>query len=404
MDMIEKAIEILKKKYVCDHCLGRNYSSLLTGTTNEERGKIVRSLLAMKIDAGEKIKIEESNLFGIQFRNEKIKPKKPVKCSICENIFDEIKKKIKPILRELKKYGYETFLVGSNLPDEILNKEQDLWEKVGADWAESIRTEINREIGKGIERQTGKKLDRKSAHITILYDFKTDSVKFDIRSIFIFGRYQKLVRNMPQTRWKTRIYKTSVQDIIAKSLVKQTKPEGTSFHGEGREDVNVRCFAWRPFVIELVNPKKRKINLISAKKEINISKKARVKDLKIVDRRIVKHLKAVRHDKTYRAIVRFEKSLENVEIIKELIGRPIMQQTPTRVLQRRVDKMRKRFVKELKFKLQNKRTLEITMKTQAGLYIKELIHGDNGRTQPNIQDMLNNKVKNIELDVIKIHE
>ena len=404
MVIIEKVIEILKNKYVCNHCLGRQYSSLLTGTNNEERGKIVRNFLAMKIDAGEKIKIEDSNLYGIKLRNVKVKEKKPTKCFICGNIFDEIKKKVKPILKELNNYDYNTFLVGSNLPNSLLNKEQELWEKIGVEWSESIKTEINREIGKDIERQTGKKLDRKVPDMTILYDFKTDSFKQDVRSIFIFSKYQKLVRGIPQTRWKTRIYKTSVQDIIAKPLIEQTKAENTSFHGEGREDVNVRCLGWRPFVIELINPRIRKVNLALARKEINKSKKAKVKDFKFVDKRFVKHLKAVRHDKTYRAIIKFEKSIENLENLKELIGKPIMQQTPVRVLQRRVDKMRKRFVKELKYKLLNKKTLELIVKTQAGLYIKELIHGDNGRTEPNIQSLLDNGVKNIELDVMKIYE
>ncbi len=404
MSMQETALEIMKRGYVCDHCLGRAFASLLTGYTNEERGRIIRHFIAMQIDSGEKIKIDERNLYGIKFRNIKIEAKRPIKCSICGDIFKEIKKKVKLILNELEKYDYKTFLVGSNPPDAILNKEQELWDKVGIEWAESIRTEINREIGKEVERQTGRKLDRKTPDITILYDFKTDTVRLDVRSIFIFGRYQKFVRNIPQTKWKTRIYKTSVQSIIAKPLVKQTKAEDTSFHGEGREDVNVRCFAWRPFVIELLNPKIRKVNLALSQKEINKSKKAKVKDLKFVDRKFVKHLKSVRHDKTYRALVKFEKPLENLKILKDLIGKPIMQQTPNRVLQRRVDKMRKRFIKDLKYKLLNKKTLELTVKTQAGLYVKELIHGDNGRTQPNIQDMLNNKVKSIELDVIKIHE
>jgi tRNA pseudouridine synthase 10 len=227
MELIKKAVEILKNKYVCDHCIGRQYSSLLTGTTNKERGRIIRNFLAMKIDAGEKITINNSNLYGIKFRNEKIKPKKPTKCSICGDIFKEIKKKVKPILKELKKYEFETFLVGSKPPDNILNKEQELWDKVGIEWTESIRTEINREIGKVIEKQTGKKLNRRKPDITILYDFKTDSIKLDVRSIFVYGKYQKLVRNMPQCRWKTRIYKSSVQSVVAKRVVKHTNAEDT---------------------------------------------------------------------------------------------------------------------------------------------------------------------------------
>jgi tRNA pseudouridine synthase 10 len=69
-----------------------------------------------------------------------------------------------------------------------------------------------------------------------------------------------------------------------------------------------------------------------------------------------------------------------------------------------VDKVRKRLVRDIKFKILDKKTIELKIKTQAGAYVKELITGDNGRTSPSISDLLNNKVKNIELDVIKIHE
>ncbi|MEK6910102.1 MAG: hypothetical protein AABW61_03445 [Candidatus Aenigmatarchaeota archaeon] len=35
--------------------------------------------------------------------------------------------------------------------------------------------------------------------------------------------------------------------------------------------------------------------------------------------------------------------------------------------------------------------------------MKELITGDEGRTQPNVSGLINNKVKKLSLDVIKIH-
>lgn len=404
MNVKETAVELLKGKYICDHCLGRSFAGLLTGMTNEQRGKIIRQFIAFCSDSGEKINLNLSNFYGIKFHNIKIKPKKAKKCSVCGNIFEELKKKIKIIVKKLKKYEFNTFLVGSSPPNSLLKKEQEIWEKIGIEWCESIRTEINRELGKEIEKLTGKKMNRKLPDITIFFDFNTDRVKLNVRSIFVFGKYQKLVRGIPQTKWKRRIYKTSVQQIIEKPLIKQVKAEKTSFHGEGREDVNVRCLGWRSFVIELVNPKKRKLNLKEALREINKSKKVKVKGLKIVKKHVVRSLKSVKHDKTYRAIVKFESPIENLEKLKELKNTLISQKTPIRVLRRRVDKMRKRYVKDIKFKLLDKKTMELKIKTQAGLYVKELITGDEGRTTPNISELLNNKVKNIELDVIKIHE
>jgi tRNA pseudouridine synthase 10 len=285
-----------------------------------------------------------------------------------------------------------------------MNREVEFWEEHGIEWAESINTEINRELGKAITRITGKKLDRKQPDITIVYDFNKKRINLLIRSIFIFGRYQKFSRKMPQCKWRTRIYKKSVQSVIEKPLLKQTRGEKTSFHGEGREDVDVRCLGWRHFVIEVLNPKRRKVDLKKLAKEVNKSKYVKVKDLKIVDRTVVKQLKSAKPDKTYRAIVTFSKPLKDLYRLKQLENAVINQQTPIRVLQRRTDMLRKRKVRKIRYRQLSPKKLELIIRAQSGLYIKELIHGDNGRTQPNVQELLNNKVKNIELDVIKIHE
>jgi tRNA pseudouridine synthase 10 len=371
--------------------------------SNEERGKVLRYYLAMLIDSGEKIDVDNSNFYGINFHSKKIETKKPKKCSICSDLFKEIKKKVKPIINKLKKYDYETFLVGCRLTPELEKKEQELWEKVGIEWCESIKNGINREIGIEIERTTKKEMDRKSPDIIITVDLNTDDVKLDVRSIYVYGRYQKLVRNMPQTKWKKKIFKTSVQEIIEKPFLRQVESTKTSFHGSGREDINVRCLGWRPFVIEMVDPKKRKIKLNESMKEINKSKKVKVKGLKIVNKEIIKKIKFADYDKTYKAIVEFENPVEGLKKVNELRDAVITQKTPIRVLRRRVDKTRKRKVKSIKYKVLSNKKVELTIKTQSGLYIKELINGDDGRTQPNVSDLIKNKVKKIDLDVIRIH-
>ena len=157
------------------------------------------------------------------------------------------------------------------------------------------------------------------------------------------------------------------------------------------------------FVIEMVNPKKRTLDIKKGKKQVNKSKDVKIKDLKISDRNTVKGIKFATYDKTYRAIVEFEEPINDIEKINELNDFIISQKTPTRVLRRRTDKTRKRRVKSIKFKLLNKKKIRLETRTQSGLYIKELIHGDEGRTNPNISELVNNKVKKIELDVIKIH-
>jgi len=402
--MKEKIIEILKKGYICDNCLGRQFAQLLSGLDNEERGKVLRYFIAMSLDSGEDIDVDNSNFFGINFHNKKIKMSKPKRCYVCSDLFKELKKKVKLIIKELKKYEYKTFLIGCKLTPELYEREQELWNRLGIEWCESIKSSINRELGKEVEKITGREMNRKMPDITIEFDLNNDKVKLNVRSIYVLGKYQKLTRDMPQTKWKKKIFKTSVQEIIEKPLLKQTASKNTSFHGSGREDINVRCLGWRPFVIEIINPIKRKIDLKQVLREVNKSKKVKIKKLKIVDKNVVREIKFADYDKTYRAIVEFERSVLSLKKVDELKNTIISQKTPIRVLKRRSDKMRRRKVKDMKYKLLNKKKVEFEIRTQSGLYVKELISGDEGRTEPSISSLLDNKVKKIELDVIKIHD
>ncbi len=47
-------------------------------------------------------------------------------------------------------------------------------------------------------------------------------------------------------------------------------------------------------------------------------------------------------------------------------------------------------------------TIEFTVHCQGGLYIKEFISGDEGRTTPSVAEILSVPAKSIELDVMDI--
>lgn len=54
------------------------------------------------------------------------------------------------------------------------------------------------------------------------------------------------------------------------------------------------------------------------------------------------------------------------------------------------------------FQIEHPKVVIIDVETQAGTYIKELIHGDFGRTKPSISTILGQKVDILSLDVLKI--
>jgi len=397
----EKLLEILKNK-VCNSCLGREFGMLGHGLTNAERGEILREFAS---------KLTESEI------------KEPEICFLCNNFFkDGINKVADDIVEKVRDMEFGTFLIGSVISNDMARKQDELWNNIGIEDIESIKSEINREVGKKIEKLTKKSFDLKNPDVTILVDLNDNNIRLQIRSLYVYGKYQKLARGIPQTKWickrcsgkgctyckgEGKLYKTSVQEIIEKPFIKTTDSKNSSFHAAGREDVDARNLDWRPFVLELIKPIKRKIDLKKIERQINKSKKAKVKGLKLVKegRYLIRKLKTERIDKTYLVEVEFKKYIDRskLKLIKEITKEPILQKTPLRVVHRRADKFRKRFVKNISYKQSGKRTLQLKIRAEAGLYIKELITGDEGRTKPNISDTIGDSVKKIKLDVIRIH-
>ena len=405
--MIEKLYKVFEN-LICDECLGRQFSQLLSGTTNGQRGKTLRTFFAMLIDAkGETDNIDMSNFYGFNFHNEKlnnVKIDKPGTCKICNGFFNNIDFWIKKIVRKMKKYEFKTFLIGTTLSSDLLNREENLWENIGVDFCEPIKSNINRVIGKEIEKRIKRSADPKNPDINVIIDIPKKDVRIQINPLFIYGEYRKLVRGIPQTKWPSGKYRTSVEQIIAKPLMKLTKGEGHKFHGLGREDIDARCLAWRPFVLEITEPKKRFFNLKKIEKMINENKKVVVRKLTESNISKVREIKEMKSDKEYRITVIPDRDISRDELkkIKSIIG-TVRQKTPTRVLHRRSDKIRKRDVKDAKVKYINKRMFQLTVRCEAGLYIKELITGDNGRTKPSVSEILGCNCKFKDLDVLNIY-
>lgn len=371
---IALAEEIVQNRKICNNCLGRQFAQVSTGLTNQERGKKLRKLL---------------------------KKKQPSKCDICNDLFKNLDKYAEKIANKLKGIEFSTFIVGSKLNYDLSKKEESLWEEFPIDAQESIRSEINRELGKLIYKKTKKEMDRKIPDINILLNLVSGETEIKIRSLYLYGGYKKLIRGIPQTKWDK--YKESVEDIIAKPVMKATRGEAHSLHGCGREDIDALCLDYRPFVLEIKSPKKRKLPLKKLVKEINKTKKVEISGLETTDRNKVKEIKTARLDKVYRVLVEFKKIIKDIDKLKDLKG-IISQKTPKRVSHRRAILTRKRKVKALSWKQIDKKTIEMKIKCEAGLYIKELVSGDNGNSKPSVSEILKNPAKVKQLDVIKIEK
>src|SRR4030067_360277 len=116
---------------LCNHCLGRLFASVSRGLSNDQRGAIVRSC------------IRDS-------------PKQPISisdCHVCRWLFSELQKFADISARASEGYEFSTFLVGTKVDAEVLEREESFWTEPGAKEIETIKTEMNREIGKLLEKR-----------------------------------------------------------------------------------------------------------------------------------------------------------------------------------------------------------------------------------------------------------
>jgi tRNA pseudouridine synthase 10 len=351
-------------------------------------------------------------------------PEKSEACYVCGDIFLDLENILEKIINTLhnSQVEFATFLVGCRLPDEILEKEKEIQEKTGLN-GDILKKEINRELGKELELRLEKEVDFDNPNLVIMMDFNRNQVELQINPLFIEGRYRKLMRGIPQTRWPCRrcrgkgcencdftgkMYPESVEELMAEKVLKATRGVESKFHGAGREDIDVRMLGrGRPFVLEIKEPKVRELNLQELTSQINehCQGKVEVLDLKSVnkDRRSGIKASSTETYKIYRALVELDQETdeEKLNILNTL--KVIQQRTPIRVSHRRADKIRTREVKEIQVKLLDSNHLELVVNCEGGLYIKELISGDEDRTQPSVTSLLGITAKCIELDVLEVN-
>jgi tRNA pseudouridine synthase 10 len=205
------------------------------------------------------------------------------------------------------------------------------------------------------------------------------------------------------------MYPESVEELVSKPLLEAAEGEKTAFHASGREDIDARMLGrGRPFVIEVSKPRKRALDLASLKEAVNSDSagKVEISTLRIVSKDFVGKLKKAEGvQKEYFVLVEFEHDLLEKNLVfleKKLSDALIKQQTPKRVLHRRANLTREKYIYKVNVKMVSPRRIEMQVRCQGGLYVKELVSGDDGRTTPSVSELLLNKAKTLKLDVMNV--
>lgn len=391
----------------CDHCLHR-----VGGRRTEAPGTAGGASLRAESLARDK----ELSSFEV-----------PELCPLCENLFEDVDNIVERITEQTGELDHGSLQIGVHVPKDLIQEEDRIRTRHGATGSRPLKASFSDAVQAGItSRMAGIEFVKERPDLMILIDCLTLRVDVDIRPVFIYGRYRKLGRGIPQTRWPCRAcrgraegceacegtglqYPDSVQDLIGEPFRLALSADDTSFHGMGREDIDVRCLGrGRPFVLELKRPRIRRTDLdeIVAAVNANSAEKIEICDLRWSNRSEVSRVKETRSEKSYTIRFRIEDPPEESAIIasiSSLSGVTLEQQTPKRVSHRRADKKRKRKVVSIDKISVEGNEVQFSVRCEAGTYVKELVHSDEGRTVPSVTSVLERPCEVIWLDVEDIH-
>ncbi len=483
----------------CNPCLGRLGGKRSFQQSDESSGEQIRE------------SISEGNQRLLSIRTEI-----PL-CPFCENLFEEVDLLADVIGDALEGYDIQKLQIGARFPKDQTEHEEGIRKRYAAGGSDGLKPSLVGSISEKLnQRLEGVSIVNDKPDILALIDVLTLTVSLDVRSAYIYGRYKKHERGIPQTRWPCRAckgrgcakcddtgqqYPSSVQDLIGNSIIEFFEGQEHAFHGMGREDIDVRCLGrGRPFVLEIKEPKRWDIDYKSAMQTVNdrANGSIEITDVRRSNRSEVVRVKDTPAEKSY--TIRFlvepltqpeldvltapldltkedvqqrgrgrrkhrrrgdrkdnpKKPLERVEIsildeselkkmkkaelvdlcierkctekgvkadlianllatnpepvetlplpdeatilaiIEKLEGVNLAQRTPERVAHRRADLVRRRKVIEtrdasVEVNDSGDIAVEFTLRCESGTYVKETVHGDDGRTQPSIASLIKAK-------------
>ena len=284
----------------CDHCLGRIGGKKRFGQSDLESGIEIRASV-----------VEADSTMTNARENEPL-------CPFCENLFEEAPLLAELIYESIGERDCSRLQLGARIPKDQTEAEDHLRKRFGAGGSAPLKSSLVEEVARQLgELGMGQNLVVEKPEILALIDVLTLTVELDIRSHYVYGRYRKLERGIPQTKWPCRAckgrgcekcdytglqYRSSVQALIGDPLLELFGSEEHAFHGMGREDIDVRCLGrGRPFVIELKKPYKRDVDMNLIMDAINSSAENRleVSDMRPSNRSEVVRVKDTPAEKSY---------------------------------------------------------------------------------------------------------
>lgn len=314
-----------------------------------------------------------------------------------------------------KDYEFDTFVIGMRLPGDRPHDENSQMSKP-----------FKRALGQILEQQhwPGRTVCFDRPDLQLICHPDTLKVTVLAKPIFVAGRYRKFSRTLSSSHWKHMrcrgkgcpkcrfrgfLAEGSVGELVGRPIQEAAGGEQYDFHGMGREDVDARMLGTgRPFVVEVMQPRRRTLDLELLKTAINDAASGRAEvagPLAPVPADTKGIIKEAVCGKTYsaRVVTAMDLPGDAAQRIAGLSGRILKQRTPTRVRHRRADMIRERDIMASWATILDARTLIWHVQVASGTYVKELASSDGGQSRPSLSEILGVPAMVQYLDVLAIH-
>lgn len=423
--MLGEAARILETYPLCDRCIGRLYARLGRGWSNKDRGRAIKLTtliwlhkLASEGDEGARERLRRVALNAGSIAGELYRflygeePGEWPSCTICGSRLDDaIEELAGEAAKVLGAYDARKIVVGARVDPRILEAEDRIKALHGLKYGESIKAELRREVGKRLRDKYGYTIDFDEPDAMVIVEFPRGGVELQNNSLLLRGRYWKRGRMISQAYWPTpsgpKYY--SIEQA-AWGLLAKTGGETVILHAAGREDVDARMLGTgRPMILEVKNPRRRYIDIGELEEAANQGAPGLV-EFKLEGRASRRDIQLYKEEasgsyKVYKALILLGGPVGPEELekaVEALRGATINQWTPRRVLHRRKNLLRRRKVLDMGCTMHSSQVAECLIKAEGGLYVKELISGDEGRTSPSLSGLLGVEATCIELDVLGV--
>jgi len=376
--IILQSRSILRKWDLCDNCLGRFFIS----STN----------------------LSSARILGNKIRNS-INSRSVSKCYICKNLFSNMDHYVKMMQNISIEYEFSTFIVGAILKQSIIERDDKLRSKFHLRGVDGIKTAITRELGKKFVKKTKKHIDHLSPDITFIINFRTEQCNVKTTPVFLYGRYIKDKRGLPQKGESCKDCKgkgcifcnnhglvsfDSVEGKISQFLYEKFETKQVKFTWIGGEDKTSLVMGdGRPFFAKLLSPKKRNVRL---------AKKSNLDEITIHTLRNIDIIPngSIRFKSKIKILVSTKNNISSNRLkkLKQLVTIPIE-------ITDSDNKQHKKTIHRLKYKKNSLRSFIVEIEADGGIPIKHFVGGSN--ITPNISDLLGTQCSCKKFDINQIY-